>query len=299
MIRFYPSIYTHSIPWALHGKKIAKFHRDTSLLGNEIDKLMMNCQDGQTNGIPIGPDTSLLLAEIILTQVDLKLSRLKLKGLRYIDDYELVFDSETKAQQALSKLEEALLEFELHLNPSKTKVVSLPQRLEDSWVAELKNMELNPESPKFKSQLIHFFDRAFELAGAFPTENILKYAAGRMSKMRVWQYKYEIAEDLLVQCARVEAGALPAVLASILRAPSRASRKTRLLKDMLHSIIMEHAPQRHSSEVAWSIWACLALKLPLDHRSGKVGAADGRFSLCAIALARARVGLAAYTKRTR
>jgi len=287
VIRFYPSIYTHSIPWALHGKKVTKSNRSKALLGNEIDELMRNCQDGQTNGIPIGPDTSLLLAEVILAQVDQNLSRLRLKGLRYIDDFELVFDSETKALQALSKLEEALLEFELHLNPSKTKVVSLPQRLEDSWVAELKNIELEPRSPKFKSQLIQFFDRAFELAGAFPTENILKYAAGRMSRMRIWHYKDEMAEDLLVQCARVEAGALPAVLASILRAPNRAPRKTRLLKEMLHSIIMEHAPQRHSSEVAWSIWACLALKLQLT-RGVVRSVLQMEDSVCALLLLHAR-----------
>lgn len=108
-----------------------------------------------------------------------------------------------------------------------------------------------------------------------------------MSRMRIWKYKYEVAEDLLVQCARVEAGALPAVLASILRVPNRTSRKTRLLKEMLHSIIMEHAPQRHSSEVAWSIWACLALKLPLT--SGVVRSVlQMEDSVCALLLLHAR-----------
>ena len=287
VIRFYPSIYTHSIPWALHGKKFAKLNRGKELLGNEIDELMRNCQDGQTNGIPIGPDTSLLLAEILLTQVDQKLSHRRLKGLRYIDDYELVFDTEAEALAALSKLEEALLEFELHLNPSKTKVVPLPQQLEDSWAAELKSMELLPGSHKFKGQLIRFFDRAFELARSFPTENVLKYAAGRMARMRIWIYHDEMAEDLLVQCARVEAGALPAVLASILRNPKRASRRTRLLKELLHSIIMEHAPQRHSSEVAWSIWACLALRLKLTSRVVRP-VLQMEDSVCALLLLHAR-----------
>jgi hypothetical protein len=149
VVRFYPTIYTHSIPWALHGKSEAKANRSKDLLGNRIDELLRNCQDGQTNGIPIGPDTSLALAEILLTQVDQKLSRRKLRGLRYIDDYELVFDSESDALAALSRMEESLLEFELHLNPSKTRVFSLPQSLEDSWVAELKNMDLERGLRKF------------------------------------------------------------------------------------------------------------------------------------------------------
>ena len=266
IIRFYPSIYTHSIPWALHGKKEAKANRDNELLGNEIDELIRNCQDGQTNGIPVGPDTSLVIAEIILSQIDQKLSRRKLHGLRYIDDYELAFDSETYALAALAKLEESLLEFELHLNPVKTKVFCLPQPLEDSWVAELKNMEVVPLSRQVKGQLIRFFDRAFELSRSFPTENVLKYAAGRIGKMRLWRHQQDLVEDLLIQCARVEAGALPAVLASILRRNNRSVKRTKLLKDMLYSIITEHAPQRHSSEVAWSLWACIALKLQLPSK---------------------------------
>jgi len=38
---FYPSIYTHSIPWALHGKAFAKANlRNRTLRGNRFDKLL-------------------------------------------------------------------------------------------------------------------------------------------------------------------------------------------------------------------------------------------------------------------
>jgi len=68
--RFYHSLYTHSIPWALHTKTVAKTNRTQALLGNQIDKLVREGQDRQTVGIPVGPDTSLILAEIVLAQVD-------------------------------------------------------------------------------------------------------------------------------------------------------------------------------------------------------------------------------------
>ncbi|NJL18897.1 MAG: RNA-directed DNA polymerase, partial [Bdellovibrionaceae bacterium] len=216
IVRFYPSAYTHSIPWAFHGKSVSKANRSSRLLGNKLDELIRNCQDGQTNGIPIGPDTSLLIAEILLTQVDRKLTSRRLKGIRYVDDYELVFDTEAEALKALSKLEHALLEYELHLNPAKTNVISLPQRIEDVWVAELKHLELDSLSGNFRSQILRFFDHAFELAHAYPTENVLKYAAGRIANIRSWHEHYEMVEDLLIQCARVEAGTLPLVLRTIL-----------------------------------------------------------------------------------
>ncbi|MCE2887486.1 MAG: RNA-directed DNA polymerase [Pseudanabaena sp.] len=55
---FYPSIYTHSIPWALHDKAVIRQpnkRNDYEFIGNRLDKLFQNANDGCTNGIPIGP----------------------------------------------------------------------------------------------------------------------------------------------------------------------------------------------------------------------------------------------------
>ena len=67
---FYPTIYTHTIPWALHGKKNAKDDSSDDLFGNVLDKNIRNCRHGQTTGIPIGPDTSLIIAEIVSCAID-------------------------------------------------------------------------------------------------------------------------------------------------------------------------------------------------------------------------------------
>jgi hypothetical protein len=82
--RFYNSIYTHSIPWALHSKLIAKQRRrDYGLLGNRLDRALRNMQDGQTMGIAIGPDASLIVSEIVLAAVDESFQRsVRVRGLR-------------------------------------------------------------------------------------------------------------------------------------------------------------------------------------------------------------------------
>jgi hypothetical protein len=49
----YGSIYTHSIPWAVHTKVFAKQHRSTTYVGNAIDKYIRDMSYGQTNGIPV------------------------------------------------------------------------------------------------------------------------------------------------------------------------------------------------------------------------------------------------------
>lgn len=68
---FYPSIYTHSIAWAIHGKTFARQNRNCDkLLGNKIDRVLRNANDGQTNGIPVGNAVSDLIAELILSAID-------------------------------------------------------------------------------------------------------------------------------------------------------------------------------------------------------------------------------------
>lgn len=47
--RYYQSIYTHSIPWAVHTKAIAKANRTMALIGNCLDLLTRAGQDGQTD----------------------------------------------------------------------------------------------------------------------------------------------------------------------------------------------------------------------------------------------------------
>lgn len=135
--RFYPSIYTHSIPWALHGKAAAKANtRDLSqaFFGNVLDRYIQRGQARQTIGVAIGPDTSHIISEIISTAIDLLL-RDSLGawpvGYRHVDDYFLCFNSLLDAEKALTHLRRALREYELDINPIKTAIIEIDQIRED------------------------------------------------------------------------------------------------------------------------------------------------------------------------
>ena len=45
-----------------------------TLLGNQLDKAIRNGQDGQTVGIPVGPDASHIASEIIAAAIDIQIS---------------------------------------------------------------------------------------------------------------------------------------------------------------------------------------------------------------------------------
>jgi len=82
----FPSIYTHSIPWALVGKSQSKANRKKGWF-NDIDRCTRQIKNGETHGLLIGPHASNLLAEIILVCIDKKLVDAGFKYIRNVDDY--------------------------------------------------------------------------------------------------------------------------------------------------------------------------------------------------------------------
>lgn len=142
---FYPSIYTHSIAWAIHGKKFirksANMH-NYKLLGNRLDRLFQNASDGCTNGVPIGPVVSDVIAEIVASAVDLNLTKLikdsgiECEAVRFKDDYRILTKSETDSKRVIKFLQASLKAFNLELSDQKTTISSLPDGLFREWVSK-------------------------------------------------------------------------------------------------------------------------------------------------------------------
>ncbi len=138
----FPSMYSHSIGWALAGKSVAKANKSNkSLFYNQLDFYIRNCKNGETNGFIIGPHAYNLLSEIILVNIDSKL-KCKYKFVRNIDDYECYVRTQEEANQFLVDLNNALFEYNLLLNHKKTKIVKLPEVTLDNWVRQLNYFNL-------------------------------------------------------------------------------------------------------------------------------------------------------------
>lgn len=123
----YSSIYTHSVPWAIHTKEKSKKNRKNSLLGNAIDNHLQDMSYGQTNGIPQGSVLMDFIAEIVLSYIDLLLfEKLEVKNitdykiLRYRDDYRIFTNNSFKAEEIAKELSEILSSLGLKLNAEKT-----------------------------------------------------------------------------------------------------------------------------------------------------------------------------------
>ena len=173
----FPSIYSHSLPWAFVGKEVAKATRnDNTLWYNQIDAACSTMKNGETHGLLIGPYASNLLSEVILTVVDKKLYD---KGYRYyrnIDDYECYVESYEKAQCFLHDLEEALREFDLSLNHKKTAILPLPAVVAEKWVHKLNSyLAITSDEINYK-EVNAYLDLALGLATAIGNSAVLNYA---------------------------------------------------------------------------------------------------------------------------
>src|SRR6266508_56705 len=268
---FYSSIYTHSIPWALHGKPVAKANVGKAPLpGDRIDRASRNQQWAQTTGIPIGPDTSLIIAETILAAVDRALEARfpgALRGFHYLDDYELVFRTLAEAERVLVEIQTALAEYELVLNPRKTSLVEMPAALEEAWVLELSRFPIRATPRRQTNDFVALFSRAFELAAQHREHAVLRYAIMRVRSEAVGAVGWRTFEGVMLNAATVEPSALPAAIGVLGSTAAKGGHNVskRALEEVIEAVILRHAPLAHGSEVAWSLWAALSFDVRLSN----------------------------------
>jgi hypothetical protein len=259
----YHSIYTHSIPWALHTKAVAKKkQKDQNLAGNVIDSALRSGQDKQTVGIPIGPDSSLLLAELVLSSLDSQFTRRIAKrtvsGFRYVDDYEFCCLTLADAEEVLALLEGTLAEFELTLNPKKTFIQDLPQPIDSSWAHELRQFTIRVAERAQHTDLVGYFDKVFDLSRVFPDENVVKYGVARLRSTQLSQSNFPLFQKLLAQAAMTASSTVSEVVVQLLeRRAAGLEPNVGALEELLNRVIVVHAPLGHGNEVAWCLWAAM------------------------------------------
>jgi hypothetical protein len=263
--QFYPSIYTHSIPWALTSKTKAKAAKHAKNLGNSLDTALRNCQDQQTVGIPVGPDTSLVIGELVLAAAEQTVFKKvgDIRGFRYVDDYEFGLESSAQVDDVLSALQNALTVYELSLNPKKTRDMPLPASLESEWVADLRQFTFHA-GKRQASDLITYWDKVGKHSSRNPDDPIVKYGVATLSRQPIERVNFKLYCSLLYQAGSVEPSSLPAVLASLQTYRAAGYRiEEDELGAFLSGIVSRHAPLGHGSEVAWALWGALAFGMPL------------------------------------
>lgn len=259
--RYYESIYTHSIPWAMHTKEVAKNNRGNSLSGNVLDSLSRNLQDGQTKGIPIGQDASLIISEIIGAAMDeLIMKNMQcINAFRYIDDYYLFFDNQEDAKKSLARVREVLREFELQINETKTGIYEMPQALEPKWISEINGLNID------ENHLISFVNNVYSIMKAYSDEEVLRYAFSRLKRIKIKKSQWIVVEAFLLNSFIYDATAAPlacSILSEFYHKKYGISngKVFRIVETLLNKM----GSQDCDYELLWAIWLCKLLNIKLS-----------------------------------
>ncbi|MEO1648354.1 MAG: RNA-directed DNA polymerase [Pseudomonadota bacterium] len=273
--RCYPSIYTHSFPWALHGKNAAKNDRridSKAVYGNRLDFIFRQAQDGQTVGIPVGPDISRIAGEIILTAIDNKYSEGQpLDGyIRHVDDFWIGGDSLQDCEDKLHRLRKALNFYSLDANEQKTKIVPTSSIIGEVWPYEIEwQLEVALQDDideRHDARIVSLLGSLVEYSTRNGDEGVIRFFIRKIDAWRKWDEHWDILEPFLAHCAVQFPHAFDYVARVVSwRVRRGMSVDSRLWRKVNADTIRSAAPLSRDSEVIWGLW----LSKELDQRISK------------------------------
>lgn len=269
---FFHSIYTHSIPWAIHGKSWAKGrgNRGVEHLGNLLDLLSRNLQDGQTIGLPVGPDTSRLLAEVVASAID---NELKLHlgvsakdASRYIDDYTISSASGQTGEMMVAALRQSAAKFELELNNDKTSLMSTSARQDAGWKQAIR--AYIPRGGADAQAILRFFYEVGRMCEGHPELNIEKFAFSNARSVFLGTDSWPNVQNLLINAYRRNP-TLVSLLVEIfvLRQVERGDLDRDNLRDFLEHRIPALARANRSGELVWFLFLAIRLQIALSQKA--------------------------------
>lgn len=263
---FYHSIYTHSIPWAIYGKAKAKSDRNVSLFGNELDLLVRNAQGGQTIGLPVGPDTSRILAEVIASSIDVEINRhLRVKrgdASRFVDDFTFGCNSIAEGQRMIAVIRRAIGSFELDIGKEKTGIHPTNHLEYVGWKEYMRNFA--PDDGE-KGKLERFFYVVHDMTKRHPNLNIDKFSMQISRKAFLAADDWKYLQDHLVSSYRRNSTLIDTLVEVLLL---RHEMKHDLDLDSLTDFVSARLPvlgaNQRSGEVIWLLFLCcrLGIRIP-------------------------------------
>ena len=260
---FFPSIYSHSIPWALVGFNVAKKQRDPNLWFNHVDKCVRAMKRDETNGVPIGPATSNVICEAILVRIDTILKDEGFVFVRFIDDYTAYFDTYEEAEKFIRRLGEEISKYKLLLNAKKTAIEQLPCLSSPEWVVDLTTRV--PKDKVGPLNLIRFLDYAVDKQATNPDGSVIKYAAKTIMQDIDDKAIAVVLKYLLGLCFKYP------ILIPVLNALFEKVNATKsfVYTTQLSKLLDEHTINRRSDAMAWILYYLNKFSQPISSDTAK------------------------------
>lgn len=268
--RFYPSIYTHSIVWAAYGKEKVKADLRTyeGSFGSRLDLLVRACNRNQTIGIPIGPETSRILAEIISSRIDddFRLTPPKVGKEnvdRLQDDWIIGTKSLEEAENILSKITLIYREYGLEINGSKTSIDHILANSGTPWISEMSAFLSHKPGRLQKSRLREFLNLCLRLQSENPSQSVVGYALSVIENQRVMDDEMETLESFLLKAAATSPMSMDRICSVLLNLEFKSkSISTKRVAERFIELAERNLERGNLFEAVWLIYSLRGLKKP-------------------------------------
>jgi Reverse transcriptase (RNA-dependent DNA polymerase) len=269
--RFFPSVYTHTLSWAINGKFAAKTDTQPNsavVFGYRLDFIIRQAQSRQTIGIPVGPDASKIVAEILMSAVDKRFLELSGKSVpayvRHVDDYWVGGHTHEECEKHLQKLCLALKEYQLDINESKTRIISTKYVFGESWPSEFESELqacLGSDGQLYGLDPVSTFGKIVDRATRDNDDGIIKHILRVMDDRKLWSLHWDVIEHFLVQCAVQFPHSfdyVARVIAWRLRTNLQIDKS--LWLEIARLTALQASRLGRDSETAWAMWLIKELK---------------------------------------
>lgn len=255
---FYHSIYTHTISWDVPDTEKHIF--------DNLDIMMRTQNNNETKGIIIGPYSSGLFAELLMSKVDKVIlkyindNELDVSFVRFADDIEMYSDSEPALKECLFVLENELLKYKLDINNNKTimsefpflqsitkntkSIYQLKDRLIDNQyidqlekaediILEINNsIKVNYSNAKYLLNIINSLIRNKDIISDIDDVNILNILLDYLLNI-IFKYPFLIQSTALVILSILEKSEVANIGEFITKAINKRNTKKQVVKEII------------------------------------------------------------------
>ncbi len=253
---FFDSIYTHSVPWAIHTKATAKQNKKDELYGNVLDSCLQAMNYSQTNGVLVGNAVSRIISEIILCTVDESINK-RLPNIiykRYVDDYYIYAKDSSEISNILAVFRQELAKYELALNENKIQICESPFIYGKPWVEQMKEyLHLKPNI---------FLNKAIIEYNKYKDISILKYGLKVIQFQKFSSAEWKSIQSILINIW-VKFPSLSNIFTSIFKCNEKQIRRS-LLKNAIYSILENNLNLNNDQEVIWAVWIAKVFNIEMS-----------------------------------
>lgn len=274
--RFYPTIYTHSIPWAAYGKERVKAALKVyeGSFADRIDLLVRSCNRNQTVGIPVGPETSRIIAEIISSRIDedfaTRCSDSSSSMIdRLQDDWTVGASTLERAEKILSAISACYRDYGLEINGSKTSINHILASRSENWKSEISAFLSHRNGELHGGRMKEFFTLCLRLQLENPNAPVLNYALAVIEGRRYTRSDIEMIESFLLKSTAVAPSTLDRVCRILLNIEHRfGGLSTDRIVDRFTNLTERHFENGALFEVIWLLYTLRGFKKPI--RSSRI-----------------------------